>query len=197
MKRHAPATARNRDPIAAVLAEELPERGVVLEIASGSGEHAVHFARLFPQLDWQPSDPDRDALASIAAWRDEAQLPNLRPPVALDAAAAKWPAVRPDAVLCANMAHISPPQATEGLFAGAGRLLPAGAPLVLYGPYIENDVDTAPSNLAFDADLRRRNPSWGLREVAWLDELGHAHGFARARRVAMPANNVTLVYRRK
>jgi hypothetical protein len=196
MKRHAPAAARNREPIAAVLAEELPPSGLVLEIASGTGEHAVHFARAFPALDWQPSDPDPLARASIEAWRHEEGLPNLRPPIELDASAAVWPIGRATAVLCINMVHISPVRATEGLLAGARRLLPESAPLVLYGPYLENGVETAPSNLDFDADLKARNPEWGLRSVDWLDRIATVHGFTRSRREAMPANNLMLVYRR-
>ncbi len=194
MKRHAPATARNRDPIAAVLAEELPDAGLVLEVASGSGEHAVHFARTFPFLAWQPSDPVPAAMASIEAWRAESGLENLLPPIAFDAAAAAWPIVAADALVCCNMAHISPPAATEGLIAGAGRLLPLGAPLVLYGPFLETGVETVPSNLAFDADLRARDPRWGLRRVDWIDDLAEAQGLERTRRVAMPANNLCLVY---
>lgn len=197
MKRHAPAAGRNREPIAAVLAEELPPSGLVLEIASGTGEHAVHFARTFPGLTWQPSDPDPDARASIAAWREECGLANLLPPIEVDAAAEAWPLERADAMLCINMIHISPVAATEGLVGGAARRLAPGAPLVLYGPFLEEGVETATSNLAFDADLRTRNPTWGLRRVAWLDDLARVHGFERTRRVAMPANNLTLVYRRR
>ncbi len=196
MKRHAPAASRNREPIAAVLTEELPAAGTVLEIASGTGEHAVHFARTWPHLAWQPSDPDPDARASILAWREEAGLANLLAPLDLDAAQTDWPLDRADAVVSINMTHISPPAATVGLVAGAVRLLAPGAPLILYGPYLEADVATAPSNLAFDADLKARNPEWGLRRVEWLDELAAAQGLARGRRVAMPANNLTLVYRR-
>ncbi|MEO6040300.1 MAG: DUF938 domain-containing protein [Croceibacterium sp.] len=197
MKRHAPATARNREPLAAVLSEELPDAGLVLEVASGTGEHAVHFARAFPYLQWQPSDADAAARASIAAWRAEAALANLLAPIALDAAAGEWPPGPISAIICINMIHISPVAAAEGLFAGAGGLLGAGAPLVLYGPFIEAGTATAPSNLAFDADLRARDPRWGLREVAWLDDLAKLHGLARCRRVALPANNLALVYRRQ
>lgn len=196
MKRHAPATGRNREPIAAVLTEELPDAGVVLEIASGTGEHAVHFARTYPHLAWQPSDPDPAARDSILAWRAEAGLPNLLPPIDLDAAAGAWPLSRADAVVCVNMVHISPPAAAEGLVRGAARLLAPGAPLIVYGPYLEDGVETAPSNLAFDADLKARNAEWGLRRVAWLDSRAHAQGLRRTRRVAMPANNLVLVYRR-
>jgi hypothetical protein len=196
VKRHAPAAARNRDPIAAVLAEELPPAGVVLEVASGTGEHAVHFARLFPTLEWRPSDPDPAARASIDAWRAEAGLPNLHPPLALDAAAADWSLSAADAVLCINMVHISPSESAEGLLAGAARLLPEGSPLVLYGPWLEAGVQPAPSNLAFDADLRARNPHWGLRRREWFDDLARRAGFEPGRRVEMPANNLMLVYRR-
>jgi hypothetical protein len=197
MKRHAPAAERNREPIAAVLAEELPASGIVLEIASGTGEHAVHFGKIFPSLTWQPSDPDPDARASIEAWRADERPPNVAPPLELDASASGWPIARADAVVCINMVHISPVQATEGLFAGAAHLLSPGSPFVLYGPYLEDEVETAPSNLAFDASLKARNPAWGLRSIVWLDEVAASHGFARTRRVAMPANNLTLVYRRR
>ena len=197
MKYRAPAAARNREPIAAVLAEELPDAGLVLEVASGTGEHALHFARTFPGLDWQPSDPDPQALASIAAWREEAGLANLLPPLDLDAAQSDWPLARADAIVCINMVHISPIAATEGLVAGAERLLAPGAPLVLYGPWLEDGVETVPSNVEFDSSLRSRNEEWGLRRVAWFDALASDYGLERTRRVTMPANNLTLVYRRR
>ncbi|WP_340586687.1 DUF938 domain-containing protein [Erythrobacter alti] len=196
MKRYAPATERNRDPIAAVLAEELPDEGIVLEVASGSGEHAVYFARRFPSLRWQPSDPDSEAVASIAAWASEAELANLEPPLRLDASAGRWPVESADALLCVNMIHISPPEASEGLMTGGGHILKDGGPLLLYGPYKEPDVDTAPSNLAFDESLKARDPRWGLRDTEWIDALAAKNGLARTRRVAMPANNIMLVYRR-
>ena len=194
-KLHAPATERNRDAILAVLREELPSSGLVLEVASGSGEHAVHFAAALPNLEWQPSDPDPAAVASIEAWRAEAGLPNLRPPLQLDAVG-PWPVVQVDAVLCINMVHISRWAATTGLFKGCASLLPAGGPLILYGPYLENDVETAPSNLAFDRSLKERNSEWGLRNLAEVDRVAAQSGFARTRRVAMPANNLTLAYRK-
>lgn len=194
-KRHAPATLRNRDAIVAVLADWLPPAGTVLEVASGSGEHIVHFAAAFPHLDWQPSDPDPDALTSIAAWSAEAGLANLAPPLMLDAASPDWPPARADALLCINMVHISPWSATPGLFAGAARLLPAGAPLILYGPYVEADVPTAESNLAFDASLRARNPEWGLRDTADVKAAATTAGFALTERRAMPANNLMLLFR--
>jgi hypothetical protein len=196
LKRHAPATARNSQPLAEVLARELPASGTVLEIASGSGEHAVFMARRFPALDWQPSDCDAEALASVDAWAAEARLANLRPAIALDAAAPEWPIVSADALLCVNMVHISPWDAAVGLFAGAGRVLGSGAPLVLYGPFVEPDVETAASNHAFDQSLRQRDPAWGLRSTADLDRLAAGHGMTRTARCAMPANNLVLVYRR-
>lgn len=195
MKRHAPATARNSEPLAEVLAEELPDRGLVLEVASGSGEHAVFLARRFPALGWQPSDVDLEALASVDAWAAEAAVANLRPAIALDAAQANWPIAAADAVLCVNMVHISPWSAAVGLFAGAGRILTSGAPLVLYGPFIEPGRETAPSNLAFDQSLKQRNSEWGLRNTADLDALAADHGLRRTARHAMPANNLVLVYR--
>ena len=171
MKRHAPAAGRNREPIAAVLTEELPPSGLVLEVASGTGEHAVHFARTFPHLRWQPSDPDPAARDSIETWREDEGLANVVPPLDLNAADTAWPLAQAAAVLCINMAHISPISATEGLVAGAARLLGRDAPLILYGPWLEADVETAPSNLAFDADLKSRCPEWGLRQVEWLDRI--------------------------
>ena len=194
-KRHAPATMRNRDAIAAVLADELPPAGLALEVASGSGEHVVYFAARFPDLQWQPSDPDGAALASIAAWTREARCSNVRPPLLLDASAADWPVARADAMLCINMVHISPWAATLGLMAGAGRLLAAGAPLILYGPFVEDDVPTAPSNVEFDASLRARDAAWGLRNTRDVSAAAAAHGLRLARCVAMPANNLMLIYR--
>lgn len=195
-KRHAPATLRNRDAIAAVLADWLPAAGTVLEVASGSGEHVVHFAAVFPQLEWQPSDPDPAGPTSIAAHRSEAGLANIAPPLALDAVASEWPIDRAAAILCINMVHISPWEATLGLFAGAARLLTAGAPLILYGPYIEPGVPTADSNLAFDASLRARNPAWGLRDTGEVKDAAAHAGLAFAGRRAMPANNLMLLFRR-
>lgn len=195
-KRHAPATLRNRDAIAAVLTEWLPSGGTVLEVASGSGEHVVHFAATFPAIDWQPSDPDPAGRISIAAWCAEAALANIAPPLALDAAAADWPLDQADAILCINMVHISPWAATLGLLAGAARLLGPGAPLILYGPYIEPDVPTTDSNLAFDASLRARDPAWGLRQLDDVKAAAEAAGLRFAERRAMPANNLMLLFRR-
>lgn len=194
-KRHAPATLRNREAIAAVLAKELPATGLVLEIASGSGEHICYFAEHFPALTWQPSDPDPAALASIAAWSAEAGLANIRPPMEVDAAAPNWPVVHADALLCINMVHISPWAATLGLMAGAARLLPPGAPLILYGPFVEAEVPTAPSNAEFDASLRARDARWGLRNVVDVSAAAASRGLKLTRRCTMPANNLMLVYR--
>jgi Protein of unknown function (DUF938) len=193
-RKHAPATLRNREPIAEVLREELPVTGKVLEVASGSGEHCTFFAELFAGHVWQPTDPDPGALGSIASWC--AGRDNVLPPLALDAASAHWPVEAADAVLCINMAHISPWEATLGLVAGAERLLAKGAPLILYGPWRREGVETAPSNEAFDASLKARHPRWGLRRVKELDAAADAHAFARTRLVEMPANNLMLVYRR-
>lgn len=194
-KRHAPATLRNRDAIAAVLAEWLPTTGTVLEVASGSGEHVVHFAQRFAELRWQPSDPDPAGLVSIAAWSAEAAMPNIAPPLPLDASAAAWPVGQADAVLCINMVHISPWGATLGLFAAAARLLASGAPLILYGPYIEPGVPTSDSNLAFDVSLRTRDPAWGLRRLDDVKAAAAQAGLAIAARRAMPANNLMLLFR--
>ena len=195
-KRYAPATARNREPIASVLAQELPAHGLVLEVASGTGEHAACFAVRFPALMWQPTDPDPQALGSIAAWRDEVSLPNLLAPVLLDAAASGWPVGTADAIVCINMVHISPWEATCGLFAAARHLLGQEQPLILYGPYIEADREVAASNLAFDESLRTRDPQWGLRSLDAMDQLAATQGFRRTLRVEMPANNLMLVYRK-
>ncbi len=195
--RHAPATQRNREGIAAVLRDELPVSGLVLEVASGSGEHAVYFASLFPALTWQPSDADASARESILAWREEEALPNLRAPLDLDAAAEAWPLSHADALLCVNMVHISPWDATLGLLDGAAAILPANGPLILYGPFLRDAVDTAPSNLAFDIDLRDRNPLWGLRHLEAVDHEAMARGLEPTRLVDMPANNIMRVYRRR
>jgi SAM-dependent methyltransferase len=190
-----PSVARNREPILAVLRRVLPAGGIVLEIASGTGEHAMHFAAALPELTWQPTDRDPEARRSIAARRAAAVLPNLLPPLELDAAAPSWPVERADAIVAINMIHIAPWSAAEGLMAGAARLLAPGGILYLYGPYKENGRHTAPSNAAFDASLRARDPEWGVRDVGAVAELAARHGLALAERVAMPANNLSLVFR--
>jgi SAM-dependent methyltransferase len=198
----APAVARNREPILAVLRRVvpspiLPGRGLVLEIASGSGEHAIHFAAALPHLSWQPTDPDPDARASIAAYRAAAQLPNLLSPLALDAAAPRWPVTQADVIVAINMIHIAPWAAAEGLMAGAGRLLPAGGVLFLYGPFRERGQHTAPSNAAFDESLRTRDREWGVRDLDDVVALASRHGLALEERVTMPANNLSVVLRRR
>jgi SAM-dependent methyltransferase len=192
-----PAVARNRDPILAVLRRVLPDRGTVLEIASGTGEHAAYFAAHLPTLIWQPSDVDPEALASIEAHRAAANAPNLRAPVMLDVTAPAWPVPQADAVVSMNMIHISPWTAAQGLMAGAGRRLAAGAPLYLYGPFKENGEHTASSNAAFDASLKARDPQWGVRDLGDVRALAASHGLDFVERVAMPANNLSLVFRRR
>jgi SAM-dependent methyltransferase len=195
-KRSAPAALRNREPIAEVLSEWLPPSGLVLEIASGTGEHAVYFAERFPALDWQPSDVHPSALTSIAAWRETVALPNLQPPLVLDAAAFDWPVGQADAVLSINMVHISPWASALGLLDGARRILAAGAPLVLYGPWLKDDVPTAPSNAQFDADLRLRDGRWGLRRVEDFAQAASERGLSLVETRDMPANNLMLLLRR-
>jgi hypothetical protein len=196
-KRHAPATDRNRDPLLAVLKRVLPERGLVLEIASGSGQHAVYFSAHLPDHTWQPTDADPTARESIAAWSAEAALPNLRAPLALDASAGNWPVAEADAVVCINMVHIAPWSAACGLFTGAARVLPPHGVLLLYGPYRFDGAFTAPSNEAFDASLRAQDPAWGVRDVRDLESLARDNGLALDEVIALPANNHCLVFRRK
>jgi Protein of unknown function (DUF938) len=196
-RRSSPSAARNRDPILAVLRRVLPADGLVLEIASGTGEHAVHFAAALPGVEWQPTDPDEVSRRSIAAWRADVGLPNLRAPLALDVTGDDWPVERADAIACINMLHISRWGATVGLMAGAGRRLPAGAPLVVYGPFRQADVPTAPSNDAFDQSLKARDPAWGLRDVEAVAGEAAGQGLTLREIVPMPANNLTLVFRRE
>lgn len=194
---HAPATLRNRAPLAAVLARWLPPAGMVLEIASGTGEHALHFAVTFAGLTWQPSDPDLSHRRSIEAYRRADGAPNLLPPLDLDATAAHWPLAGPvEAIVCCNMIHIAPWAAAEGLIAGAARYLKAGGGLFLYGPFKRNGGHTAPSNAAFDASLRAANPAWGLRDLEAVAGLAAAAGFAPPLVEAMPANNLSLWFAR-
>lgn len=192
-----PATERNRDPILAVLRSRLPAEGLVLEIAAGAGQHAVHMAAALPHLRWRPTDSAYEALASIEAWRRHARLANLLEPLLLDAATPDvWPVDRADAVVSINMIHISPWSATIGLMQGAARILPPGGGLFLYGPFFEREVETAPSNLAFDESLKARNPEWGVRRLGDVADLAVAQGLALAERIAMPANNLTVVFRK-
>jgi hypothetical protein len=195
-RRSAPHVVRNAAPIAGVLRTVLPARGLVLEVASGTGEHALHFARAFPTLTWQPSDPDPAALGSIEAWRNGADLPNLLPPIELDARRPDWPIDAADAILCINMVHISPWAASLGLLDGAARLLGEHAPLILYGAYRRAGVPTAESNEAFDRSLRARDPEWGLRQLEDVAAEAARRGLDLERVVEMPANNLTVVFRR-
>lgn len=193
----APAAARNRAPILDVLRRHIPEHGLVLEVASGSGEHIVHFAQAFPGLDFQPSDPDRQARASIDAWRIEAHLQNIRPALALDAAAETWPLSAADAVVCINMIHITPWEAAVGLVRGAATLLRPDSMLYLYGPFRRDGAHTAPSNAAFDRGLRSRDASWGVRDLEAVTALARSHGFSDPIVEAMPANNLSLIFRKQ
>ena len=169
---------------------------MVLEVASGTGQHSAYFAKAFPKLEWQPSDLHADALASIAAWREGSGLPNVLPPIIIDASRpGDWPIKRADVVLNINMAHISPWEASLGVIAGAARLLPKGGALILYGPWLKDDIDTAPSNVAFDADLKSRDPEWGLRRVEDFSAAAAAKGLVLAETRAMPANNLMLLFR--
>ncbi|WP_114228168.1 MULTISPECIES: DUF938 domain-containing protein [Sphingomonas] len=195
MKREAPAASRNVGPIGDVLAEWLPPTGLVLEIASGTGEHALAFARRFPALEWQPTDPAPDALESIAAWREEGPA-NLRPPLRLDVCEEPWPIAHADAVVAINLVHISPWAASLALLAGAATILPPHAPLILYGPWRVPGEPLARSNLAFEAALQARDPRFGIRNVAAFAAAAREAGFSLDRQQAMPANNRMLLLRR-
>jgi SAM-dependent methyltransferase len=197
MKRHAQATERNREPLLAVLREVLPTSGTVLEVASGTGQHAVFFARAFPALTWQPTDTEPESLESISAWRAEEALPNLLPPLPLDASTHPWPVSSADVILNVNMIHISPWSSCQGLMRGAGRVLAPGGCLVMYGPYFVEGRETAPSNLAFDASLRERNEAWGVRQLGAVTAEAARQGLERERVVDMPGNNLTLVFRKR
>ena len=194
-RRTAPAALRNRAPIAEVLVDWLPESGLVLEIASGTGEHSAYYAERFPNLEWQPSDVHPEALESIRAWRASANLPNLREPLVIDAASADWPIDRADAILNINMVHISPWTSALGLLRGAARLLSPGGALILYGPWLSEAIETAPGNRAFDADLRHRDPEWGLRRVEDFAAEAKRRGLDLVAQRPMPANNLMLLFR--
>ncbi|QPS40966.1 DUF938 domain-containing protein [Burkholderia oklahomensis] len=196
-RRWAPATERNREPILDVLKRVLPTRGTVLEIASGTGQHAIHFAAALPDLVWQPTDAEAAARASIAAWAADAAPPNLRAPLALDVCVKPWPLAAADAIVCINMIHIAPWEAACALFDGAARVLPDGGVLYLYGPYRRGGAHTAESNAQFDAQLRSRDPAWGVRDLETVVELGRAAGLALDEVVEMPANNLSVVFRKR
>jgi hypothetical protein len=193
-RRSAPATLRNREPILEVLRTVLPQTGLMLEIASGTGQHAVHFARALSSLRWQPSDPYPDARRSIAAWIAAEKLTNVLPPLDLDAADDAWPVAQAEAVLCINMIHISPWEATEGLMRGAGRVLGTGQPLYLYGPFRRSGRPLEMSNAAFDTDLRLRDERWGLRELGEVEGCAGAQGLSLEKVIEMPANNLSVIF---
>jgi hypothetical protein len=195
-RQYAPATERNRDFILDVLRDVLPTTGVILEIASGSGEHVVHFAGNLPSLVFQPSDPEPDALLSVAAWMKAAEVTNVRAPIVLDASRSPWPIASADGIICINMVHISPWDASVGLIRGAAAILPPGSPLYLYGPYKRKGFATAPSNEAFDRNLRDRNPIWGLRDLEAIAAIAQSAGFSIPDITEMPANNLSIVFRR-
>lgn len=196
MKQNAPAAARNRDPILEVLRRVMPTSGRVLEIASGTGQHAIHFAQGLSGITWQPSDPDLLARESIAAWIRDAALPNVEAPVELNAMDDVWPVERADAVVCINMIHIAPWAAAQGLLRGAGRVLPRAGLLFLYGPYRVGGTHTAESNARFDASLRMRDPDWGVRDIEELEAEAAPHGLSLVETVQMPANNLSLIFRK-
>jgi hypothetical protein len=196
VRRYAPSAARNRDAILRTLSPHLPVSGNVLEVASGSGEHTMHFAAAHPKLTFQPSDPDPDARASIDGWASHLGLTNVATAIELDIAQSVSSSVRADVVVCINMIHIAPWAAAVGLMRNAANILPAGGVLYLYGPYRRNGEHTAPSNAAFDADLKSRNPAWGVRDLEAVAALARDHGFSDPSIEAMPANNFSLIFRR-
>lgn len=192
-----PAVARNKAPILDVLRRVLPATGLVLEVASGTGEHVAFLAAQLPHLSWQPSDPDSGARASISAWAAHVGSPeNLLPPLALDAAGEDWPIAAADAIVCVNMIHISPWASCRGLMRGAARVLPHGGILFLYGPYRVGGRHTAPSNEAFDRGLQSQDPSWGVRDLEAVTAEAEKNGFILVETVAMPANNLSVVFRK-
>lgn len=195
-RKFAPATARNRDPIMAVLLPWLRQGASVLEVASGSGEHAVHMAAARPDINWQPTDPDPSSRDSIAAWIAHSGAANINPPLELDVCATPWPVKSADLILCCNMIHIAPWPAAVALIDGAGRILSDDGVLFLYGPYKRDGAHTAPSNAAFDDSLRSRNSDWGIRDLEAVEEQAAASGLALADVVAMPANNFCVVFRK-
>lgn len=194
VRRRAPAAERNRDAILAVLARVLPKRGVVLEIASGTGQHAVHCASALPDIVWQPSDPDAASRESIAAWRAHAGLPNLGAPLCIDVTSGDWGIGHVAAIVCINMIHIAPWEAAEALVRGAAGRLGAGGVLYLYGPFRRNGAHTAPSNEAFDAQLRATDSRWGVRDMETVEALARKAGFTPGEIVAMPANNFSVIF---
>jgi hypothetical protein len=196
LRLHAPAALRNRDLIVDVLQDHLPPQGLLLEIASGSGQHCVRFGERLPRHMIQPSDPSPQARASIDAWVDSIGVSNVKPALDIDASLPDWPIGHADAVLCINMIHISPWRASTGLFAGAAKILAPGGLLYTYGPYMRGGAHTSESNAAFDADLRGQNPEWGIRSIEALSDLAQACGFSAPQITQMPANNFSLIFKR-
>ena len=188
---------RNKGPILDVLARVMPRRGVVLEIASGTGQHVIHFARALPGLAWQPSDSDAELRDSIALRAQEERLANVKPPIDLDVTRLPWPLQTADAAVCINMIHVAPWSATRALFEGARALLPAQGILFLYGPYRRFGDQTSESNAQFDADLRAHNAEWGIRDLEAVCEVAARAGFVLAEIVEMPANNLSVVFERR
>jgi SAM-dependent methyltransferase len=194
---HTPSADRSKGPILAVLRRVLPATGLVLEIGSGTGQHLAHFAPALPELTWQPSDPDAEFRKSVAQWIALERLDNVRPPVALEVRARPWPVARADAIVCINMIHVAPWEATAALAAGASAMLPDGGVLFLYGPFRRFGAHTAPSNAAFDAQLRAQDPAWGVRDLEAVIELARAPGLELAEVVPMPANNFSVILRKR
>lgn len=192
-----PSAERNRGPILAVLERVLPRTGVVLEIASGTGQHVVHFARQLGLLTWQPTDPDAGCRRSISAWLAAENVRNVREPVNLDVCALPWPVPVIDALVCINLIHIAPWAATTALFAGAQLALREGGTVYLYGPYFVQGVNTAPSNRAFDRALRTQNPEWGVRDLDEVARVANGHGFELVETIEMPANNLSVVFQKR
>lgn len=190
-----PAPERNKGPILEVLRDALPLRGTVLEIASGTGQHVIHFATALPQLQWLPSDPEVAHREAIQARIRQSGLSNVAEPLALDVLAADWPVQRADAVVCINMIHIAPWQATLALLRQVARLLPPGGLLYLYGPFRRRGIPTAPGNEAFDADLRRRDPAWGVRLLEEVADQAVVHGLQLQQVIDMPASNCSVMFR--
>jgi hypothetical protein len=197
MKKTWPAAQRNAEPITSELRRLLKASSSVLEIASGTGQHAAHFTRAMPELHWQPSEYDSTGLASIEEWRQESGAKNFNAPVRLDVCDEAWPVESTDAIFCANMIHIAPWACCQGLVRGAGRVLPSQGALLLYGPFMAADTPTAPSNTAFDQSLRSRNPDWGIRDLEEVQAAALACELALEERIAMPANNLLLLFRRR
>jgi len=193
--KNAPAADRNKDAILGVLHQVLPSDGLVLEVASGTGQHVAHFAAALKGLHWQPSDPDESMHESIEAHVSASGLKNVAAPFLLDTRMDAWPVRSADAILCINMLHIAPWSAAQGLMRGAARLLAGSKPLILYGPYMRSGRHTAPSNAEFDANLRQRNAEWGVRDLDEVTVLAQGHGFTLEQVIAMPANNLTVVFR--